>query len=495
MDYTAQEKAIILIESKKSFKFFVNNIFCRSFDKFIYGKYINDIADFMQYYSQTTKNTMRISARLHAKSVMIYAFLMWRIMFIKKDTSIFYFSWNEKMSAYHVAKMKQLVLRNPFFVDIIDMKRMAESVVAYKWSDKGAIIQISPQGLLGFKRGLHSDVVVIDDPYRLDDMVSDGSDVIDFSAIKKVNNIIRSQVLDIPYVKTGEIHIVGTPFSNDDIFFDKGFRSMFAFWSAPAVKDEKRQIALWPEYMDWDELMRRRETRGNFFDREYNCQPVSAAEGYLTREQILSVIDLELHNFDPYKKIEAKGDTIAGFDIGKKRHPSALSIFRFNGLKWENIFNKLMDKWDYSNGGKDFDPDNPSQIEFLILVIKNFGIDLLFYDNTRGEFESFKETGVLPAIAEPVVFSLKTKTHMATSLNSLINEKIITIQNESRIINHLLSVTNDLKSIETPEGHGDMFWSFGLAAMGIDKIHPRGDLPFVSTGGRSIIESGIPAGY
>ena len=494
MDYTAKEIANILIESKKSFKFFVNNIFCESFDEFIYGKYIDDIADFMQYYSQTTRNTMRISARLHAKSVMIYAFLMWRIMFAEKDTSIFYFSWNEKMSAYHVAKMKQLVLRNPFFADIIDMKRMAESVVSYKWSDKGAIIQVSPQGLLGFKRGLHSNVVIIDDPYRLDDVVSDGSDVIDFSAIKKVNNIIRSQVLDIPYVKTGEIHIVGTPFSNEDIFFDKGFRSMFAFWAAPAIQDEKNKVALWPEYMNWEELMKRRETRGNFFDREYNCQPVSVSEGYLTREQILSVVDAEVKNFDPYKKIEAKGNTVAGFDIGKKRHPSALAVFRWNGLKWENIFNKLMDHWDYSKGGGDFDPDNPTQLEFLKLVVTNFGIDILYYDNTRGEFEAFKETGMLPGQAEPVIFSLKTKTHMATSLNNIINEKIINIQNETRIINHLLCVTKDLQSIETPEGHGDMFWAFGMAAMGIDMLHQRGGDIEISTGGREITAEEILQG-
>lgn len=481
-----------IAEAQTSFKEFINRVFSKSFDNFIGGQYPNDIANFMQYHHEHSNNTIRISARLHGKSTFIYAYIMWLIFRMDKELSIIYFSYSSKMSSYHVTKIKKLISSNPYFKELIDLKPTAETLMAYKWKNSDYEATVNPQGLLGFKRGLHCDCVIIDDPYSIDKEVT--NEVINFSNVAKINNIIKAQVLDIPYVDGGEIHIVGTPFSNDDVFFDKELRKIFAFWEAPAIKDEKNKIALWPEYMDWDNLMMRKATRSNFFAREYLCQPIIASEGYLTREQILDVVDNSLTNNDIYDIITIPANTIAGFDIGKKRHPSAISVLRWDGISYKEIYNRFLDNWDYTNGSE-FDPDNPTQLEFLKLVIENFKIDILYFDNTRGEFEAFIETQSLPQQAKPVVFSLKEKTAMAMHLSNAITEKLISIQNNTRSINSLLSVMKDLQSIETPEGHGDMFWAMALACKALYEIHPRKGGAKVSTGSPSVIDGEIPKGW
>jgi len=481
-----------IAESQLNFSEFIKRIFSKSFDKFIGGQYPTDVANFMQYYHDKGKNTIRISARLHGKSTFIYAYIMWLIFRMDKDLSIIYFSYSGKMSAYHITKIKKLIQNNPYFNELIDLKPTAETLMAYRWKNSKHEVTVNPQGLLGFKRGLHSSVVIIDDPYSIDKEIV--NEVVNFSNVAKINNIIKAQVLDIPYVDGGEIHIVGTPFSNDDVFFDKELRKMFAFWQAPAIKDEKNKIALWPEYMDWDELMKRKVTRSNFFAREYLCQPIIASEGYLTKEQVLSVVDDSLTNNDIYDIMTTPANTIAGFDIGKKLHPSAITVLRWDGTAYKEIYNRFLDNWDYTNGGE-FDPDNPTQLELLKLVVKNLKVDILYFDNTRGEFEAFIETQSLPQQAIPVVFSLKEKTAMAMHLSNAITEKLILIQNKQRSINSLLSVMKDLQSIETPEGHGDMFWAMALAAKALYEIHPREGGAKVSTGSPSIVDGEIPKGY
>ena len=75
----------------------------------------------------------------------------------------------------------------------------------------------------------------------------------------------------------------------------------------------------------------------------------------------------------------------------------------------------------------------------------------------------------------PVNFTIKEKHSLAAEFEKRVRNKIITDQNQEveyplieimnhpRMINQILSVTNNLESVETHEGHGDSFWSISLA--------------------------------
>src|SRR3990167_6655997 len=101
-----------------------------------------------------------MSARKHLKSTLLYSYLMWRIFRQPKDKilEILYLSYNERLAAYHVAKIKEAISRNPFFIGI-EHRTDAESVLnCNKIGGKGKI-SIAPAGILSFKRGMHPDEV------------------------------------------------------------------------------------------------------------------------------------------------------------------------------------------------------------------------------------------------------------------------------------------------------------------------------------------------
>jgi len=95
------------------------------------------------------------------------------------------------------------------------------------------------------------------------------------------------------------------------------------------VETEREHTARWPEHMDFDELMERREKRGaKVFNQEYLCSPVYTEDAWLEEADVLAAVNLALPNRSVFTKYtDLIGDITACFDIGKKRHPSHLVIF------------------------------------------------------------------------------------------------------------------------------------------------------------------------
>lgn len=441
------EKLLIISKARNNFGFFINNIFCHSIDifkdkEFVGGKHIDNIADYLQ----NNKKTRRVSARFHFKSVSFYAHFMWQLLrYVTRGLEAHYFSYNYSMAAYHTAKIKKAIECNPFFDELIDKKKTAESILKYSWDDEH-FITIEPHGLLEFKRGIHCPLIYVDDPFQ------DPASKLLITNINKINNIIKTEILDMTW---DQLHIAGTPQTNDDFFFDKDLDKYFATLIQPAIKDEKNKKVLWPEWMDFKQLIAKKEERGErIFNQEYQCNPAYSEDAYLKREQLMAVVK-DIINLDIGKKYESEYDVICGWDIGKKVHPAHFTVFEvIKGKKeyqFKQIHEKFMDGWEYNR-----------QLEYVALAIENFGIDLGWYDDTRGELQSFEEEGRLPAQLEPIVFSLKSKSRMAAALDKLIYSKQIELINDKRMLGQMLNVDNNLKSIESPEGHGDSFWSCAL---------------------------------
>ncbi len=475
------------------FVYFVNNIFCHSIKNFIKGEYVNVTSRFLSQ----SKRTMRISARHHFKSFSFYAYFMWKLMFEGANSNIeaHYLSFNADLAAYHIAKIKNCIQDNPYFEDIIDAKPIAESVLKYTW-DKKNYTKLTPHGLVQFKRGIHGDIIFVDDPFQ------DPENELNPTVIYKINEIFKSNVLDMPKEPDGELHITGTPQTNSDFFFDEVITKRFAVSITPAISLDLKtgeEKALWPEWMTLEELYKKREERTpRIFNREYQCSPVYSTKSFFDKDKLnIKIVNKDLTMWKARIKYEPSGDVVAGFDIGKKSHPSHFSVFELVNGKLRMVHQKWMDGWPYSNGKKFFEV-YPTQLEYLKMCVENFKIKALHYDNTRGEFEAFAEQELLPRQMIPIVFTSKTRNTLATNFDRLVEREQIEIIDDKRLIEQICIVTDDLQTIQTSSGHGDSFWSICLAILGVkDMIEFVSDEQStarkeISSGQKSIFEEGSP---
>lgn len=381
-----------------------------------------------------------------------------------RDIEGWYFSYNTDLSSYHLKKLKGMIKRNPFFVDTHDDKAQAEGILAYQRN--GNTYTNAPAGLLAFKRGIHADRIYVDDPLR------DPENKLAPTVILKINRVISTEIY--PMVnKGGRCRVVGTPQTNDDFFYDKSLQNKWDVQIRDAMVDEPNRIALWPEFTSFDELEDIRNTIGEkTFNQEYRAKPAYSEDSRISRELITSVIDTSLQ---PAIEYIGENDVVAGMDIGKHRHPSHMAVFERVELRQTDnegrpmyTYKQLYSKW--------FDGMNYNQQwEHLLDVVTLYNIDVLRYDNTRGEFEAFyeKATPQQKNILQPVVFGLKNKNAMAAEIEALMTSKRITLLNDKRQTSQVLAVTSDLNAFETDEGHGDSFWSIGLATKQEKEKAPR----------------------
>lgn len=461
------------IISDKGFPLFVRKIFSQSTDilkdgEFTGGEFVDDIAAWLG----SNKNTLRVSAKDHFKSMSFYAHIMWKIyrnFFIEKKREINYFSYGEGMASYHLSKIKSAIKCNPYFDAVIDHKPMADSILSYSWDGKKKVT-VHPRGLMEFKRGIHCNDVYVDDPFQ------DPENKLVPTKIVKINEAMKTQILDM---YQDECHIAGTAQTNHDFFFDDNFVSRFSRRILPAVKDPKNKVALWPEWMDYDELMAKKLERGEkVFNQEYLCSPVYSENSFVdSKDRLLTIVGAG-RNFtlttwnDEVVRREKEDikdlldtDKIGGWDLGKKGHPAHFAVFEKRGKKRVQIHDKWFDRQDYT-----------AQLEYIKEYMEAMGIYKIFYDSTRGELEMLAESGELPGEFEGIPFTFKSKHKMAGAFDRAITNKEIELLNVPRTINQILIVNNELKAPATPEGHGDAFWSICLTFMDVES---EADINFV----------------
>ena len=434
-------KPEIIVNSQSSLDWFGLNITNLSYERFIEGNHVSATLRFLQNH----KKTMRISAKDHFKSSSLYTHFLW-LLFTQRNVNreYHYFSYQESMAGYHLSKIKSMIERNPYFKEIRDLKSMSDSVIKYTW-DNEHIISLVPHGLLAFKRGIHCHGVYVDDPFQ------DPENKLNLTVINKINRVFVEQIMDMPF-QDGFLHVVGTPQSTNDFFFNKKITTRFKVLILPAIQSEKTKKVLWQEYMNYDELVFRREERGNkSFNQEYLCTPVYVEEAWFSRQDLDPIIDPKLEILKRYKKTDTE-EVYLGWDLGKKQHPSHVAIFVVRDKKAYQIYEKWFDGVDYT--------DQLKEVNDLMIL---YDVSKGYFDNTRGELESFIEQDRIHHALEPVTFGTKSKHEMATNFEALVNNKRIALLDKRRMLEQILLVTNDLQSASTPEGHGDSFWSIALA--------------------------------
>ena len=448
---TSEASEVITWINTLNFRQFVYKVFSQSFDgEFVKGQYILDCCERLA----SNQNTIEITARDHFKSTRIYAYLMWLMLTATDNVEVQYFSFNERMAGYHMVKLKDMIDGNVWCQaleragHLLNQTPTAKTLVEYI-NPLGAKITIHPRGMKSFARGVHADVIIIDDPFP------DAKNKATPTEISNVNHIVRASIFSM--VKdAGSIHIVGTPQTEIDFFFDKELEGEFNITIKPAILNDKTKEVLWPEWMDYGKLMTRQKRLGiRLFNQEYMASPAYSENSFLQPELVKQAIDLKLK---PCRKYDGDADVVAGFDIGKKAHPSHIAVFKKEDGIYTQLYSKWMDKWDYT-----------AQVEFAEQLIEDLKIDTMYYDATRGELEALEEQGKLPYQFEPVHFTTKKRHAMATILDINFANGTIKLLNDARQYRQLLSVNNELQAVESPEGHGDSFWSAGMGLLDYDK--------------------------
>ncbi len=485
-----KEKVQILSEAHKSLYLFTKDIFSKSFINFIGGDYVEQSCNELQKYDRT----MRLAFRSGFKSTSFYSKIMRDTMFrgIKEDLDIRYFSYKEELAGWHISNIKSLIGKNPYFTEIINLKGSAENVAQYTW-DKKHMIKIRPVGIVSASRGLKADSIYCDD------ILSDPANPIHPTIILKINSLFKSVVLE-SLKPGGEIHIIGSPLSQADLYFDPAIQKEFHTTFHPAIKKDNdgNEISTWPEFYSLEQIKKKVFVMGEkAFQAEMMMEPYYSTDSYFKKEQLRKdVVNPRLKNIRLVEGFNTPNLVVAGLDVGRKKHPSAFEVFEIKDGKAIQIHRKIMKGWKYYSG-KSFDPLHPTQVEYCREAIKNFGIGYLYFDATRGEFLGAEDSGLLTPHFVPIVFVPKMRVQMATDFEKAVLNKQLELLDDEDMLNSVCSVTNDLLSIETALGtHGDEFWAVALALIGFSKFGASGTQDKeIRVGAHNIFDGRIPKGW
>lgn len=303
--------------ASNDFDYFVYAIFSQSFNRFIYGQFIHDVA--VRYDQHAF--TIDVGPREHFKSLRLYARIMfniWRTRYGDPGGEGHYFSYNVDMSRYHLEKVKDLIERNPYFENIVDLKKTADSNMSYAWRDPASKkllpkVTFSPGSLLSFKRGIHARWIYVDDPLK------DPENKLVPTVIHKINRVILTEILQMVN-PGGECRIVGTPQTWADFYFMPAVAKEFNLRVDKAYVDEARGIVLWPEYWPLERLKAREALISRKkFAQEFLATPAYEANSYVDVDDLNAVINPDLEPYrigGTYPELQGKL-VVGGHDIGK----------------------------------------------------------------------------------------------------------------------------------------------------------------------------------
>ena len=484
----SQQKEVVnyYIRTYSSFQCFLDEIFSvairKLYNSWISGPYIYNCASFLQEH----KRTMYVGPRQHFKSVRFYAYIMWQIwrnLYDKRNIRIGYYSYNQSLAEMHVWEIKQYVLKSKFPEwGLTDNNSTAKSIAEYTWNKNASqsdqhIVSIKALGIMGGVRGEHSEFCFIDDPYR-DDQKNKNAGA-DPNTVLKINSIFEEAILPIP-TRDGEMHIIGTPQSFSDMFFQDKYQWKPGYSEARTFHtriepvyiyglEGKPDNTLWPEAWPLEDMLSIESTMNPAsFAQEYLCQPRTAADIFFNVQRIDTNIELgrkeKLINYDfllplTPKYVPQKGCICyGGYDPGKSKHPAHFVVFSHDGSTLRQVLSRWMDKWDYSYTESE---NKPSQLSYIKDAIEIFGIRSVFFDNTRGELEQTLEQNQIPELV-PFKISRSLKNSMAVQLEDIFGKPELLLLDDERQKRGFLAVKGDLSIVESSDNHGESFTTVGL---------------------------------
>ena len=429
-----------------SFYEFITQIWAKSFDRpeLFDAWHVGVISDDIERALEENKNYVAILPRFHFKSTLLgHAFSVWRLLKARRDTSILYLSYSDTMARYHISEINKTVQRNPILMDMLTA-RNTRAEFQFRYTVNNKPVEILHGGLFSFKRGMHVNGALI-----ADDILRDPENPLQLGEINKIEDHFMTESMFIPNQEAPVI-VLGTPMLPDDLLSKLQRDDRFISRVLPALDPTPERHVLMPELYSEEWLLAQQKARPKSFASEFLLQPSFQTESYFNREDIEKCEDKTLREFSAFKKYDKQPNEqlFAGFDVGKKRHPSHLVIFSRVGEELRQINQTWLDGWNYSE-----------QIKFLNEVSQNFQLDKGYIDNTRGELE---DRG-LDQAWHPMSFTAKSKHTMSQIMEEYVHGGKLKLIKDERQTQQIISVNNDLKAPVTPMGHGDAFFSIAMA--------------------------------
>jgi len=441
-----------LLTNKKihvgSFKDFLINVWAHGFDnpEYFNAWHVGQIAEDIEYCLEEGLNYCAILPRFHFKSTVLgHAFSVWRLLTAPRDCAVLYLSYSDSMARYHISEINKAISRNYILREWMD-NRSPKADFSARYLVNGKPMDVRHGGLFSFKRGMHVNGALI-----ADDILRDPENPLNIGQVIKVEEHFLTESLFIP-LKGVPVIVMGTPMMPGDLLSKLQEDERFFSRVLPALNPVPGRRVLMPELYDEAWLLKQQAARPKSFASEFLLVPHYSTETYFNDVDISKCEDETLKDIPAsrkYKKPEG-AFLFAGFDVGKKRHPSHLVIFQREGEKVTQLHQSWLDGWNYSD-----------QIEFLNEVAENFDLDRGYVDNTRGELE---DRG-LDFRWKPLSFTLKSKNTMAQIFEEYVHSGQLSLLKDERQKQQILSVNNELKAPETPMGHGDAFFSIGMALL------------------------------
>ena len=434
-----------------SFKDFVQNIWSQGYDNPEYFKawHVGVIADDIQECVETGMNYVAVLPRFHFKSTVLgHAFSVWRLLTAPRDMSVLYLSYSDGMARYHIAEINKTITRNPILSPML-INRNPKADFSARFYKNNQPMEIMHGGLFSFKRGMHVNGALI-----ADDVLRDPENPLNLSQITKVEDHFMTESLFIP-LKGVPVIVLGTPMMPGDLLAKLQEDSRFKSRVLPALNPVPNRRVLMPELYSEEWLLQQQAARPKSFALEFMLIPHFSTESYFDEEDITKCEVAGLRSASPNKEfidLEVGDQIFGGFDVGKKRHPSHLVLFRKRGQYIEQVHQSFLEGWNYSD-----------QIEYLNEVAENFNISSGYVDNTRGELE---DRG-LDTRWRSMTFTRKSKNTMAQVFEQFVHGGTLRLIKDERQKQQILSVSNELKAPETPMGHGDAFFSIAMALQAV----------------------------
>ena len=434
-----------------SFKEFVQNIWCYSYDhpEYFQAWHVGVVAEDIEECVNTGQNYVAVLPRFHFKSTVLgHAFSVWRLLTAPRDCSVLYLSYSDGMARYHISEINKAISRNPVISDLL-VNRNPKADYSARFYKNNQPMEIAHGGLFSFKRGMHVNGALI-----ADDVLRDPENPLNMGQITKVEDHFLTESMFIP-LKGVPVIVLGTPMMPGDLLAKLQQDSRFKSRVLPALDPVPERRVLMPELYSEEWLLEQQRARPKSFASEFMLIPHFSTESYFNEEDITKCEYAKARSAPAtqvFTDIEIGDQFFGGFDVGKKRHPSHLVIFRKRGEYLEQVHQSFLEGWSYSD-----------QIEYLNDVAENFNLSLGYIDNTRGELE---DRG-LDHRWLSMTFTKKSKNTMAHIFEQFVHSGNLRLIKDERQKQQILSVSNDLKAPDTPMGHGDAFFSIAMALQSV----------------------------
>ena len=427
-----------------SFWEFLRDTWSLSFDKpdLFKAWHVGRVAEDVEYCLEEGLNYVAILPRFHFKSTILgHAFSVLKLLKSTRYSNILYLSYSDTMSRYHISEINKTINRNPVLKEYM-VNRSPKADFSFRYYINGHPCEILHGGLFSFKRGLHTNGLIADDILR------DPENALNMGQLDKVTDHFLTESLYIP-LKDDPVIVLGTPMLPGDLLDKLKDDDRFFTRVLPALDPEPGRKVLLPELYSEEWLLQQQKARPKSFASEFLLVPHLTTEAYFDAEEIKACENEDLINYDAYKEFDGPaGDVFAGFDVGKRRHPSHVVLFKKRGEVLQQIHQAWLDNWSYTD-----------QVEYLNTLAETFNIKTGYVDNTRGELEDRGLDGCWKSLN----FTQKSKRTMASIFEKYVQSNKVELLSDSRQTEQILCVNNELKAPEGPQGHGDSFFSIAMA--------------------------------